>query len=132
MRTDWDIMRIELARTVDWRFALYQPNGTPAGLGPDDHVWFFLCEGEGGAPVLSVSSEAPLAGGSRVDILTRGTSGTTPAEVLVRFGQDDTRHLDWRRCYWGELVVDDYAETSPHPARKRAGAGLVVLLPSAT
>lgn len=127
----WEVFDVEAGETVDYRFKLYKSNGSPLAIDPTDVVRFKLARRSSDAtPLLDLSSANPTANKSSVTIESLGVDGTTPASVVVRFAQDDTRTFDFRITHHAELGVVDDSETAPADAYKRAGYGPINIKPS--
>ena len=128
---------IEVNRTAVYLFKLYKPNNKPAALASGDVVRFKLAATPDGDPVLDIDSVGALAGGSICTIVSLGTDNTDPAQITVRFAQDDTQLIVASEDdgglglepgeYFGEVGVVDHADDD---AFKRAGYGPVLLKPA--
>jgi hypothetical protein len=118
-------------RTCDELFKLYQANGKPAAIAANAVPRFKLAaKDDDPTPLLDIDSVTPLAGGSIITVISRGTINVDAAVVQVRFAQGDTAGLAPRDDYFGEIGVVDSAETNPANAFKRAGYGVVIIKPS--
>lgn len=131
---------IEDGRTCDYRFKLYKSDRSPLEIADDDVVRFKLSDdADSEDPTLEISSAAATGNGSVITIESVGDEDAgTPAEVLVRFAQDDTDGLAAnddgtirREDYFGELLLVDNSETDPADACKRIAYGPVTVLPAA-
>lgn len=116
-----------LGRYKELLVSIYEIDGDgvaqPIAIAADDVVRAKLSSGEGTGLALDVSSDATLAGGSTIEIVTLGSVGNpdpdddVPAQVKVIFDEDDTAPLadDWeatvqRKRYWLDLSLDDAAD----------------------
>lgn len=108
----------------------------PVAIAAGDVVRAKLAASEGGAPALDLSSDAVLAGGSTIEIVTLGSVGNpdpeddVPAQVKIIFDHDDTEDLadGWaasvmRKHYWLDLLLDDASDGH----RKPFGRGRVLV-----
>jgi hypothetical protein len=122
-----DPVVIEAARTCDYLFELYKADGTPQSLNVASVARFKLSlKANSSTPLLDIDSVGALTGGSIITVVSLG-SGSVPAQVQVRFHQNDTKALTPREDYFGELGIVDASDGNVF---KRAGFGLVALKPS--
>jgi hypothetical protein len=120
-----DPLAIEAGRTCDYLFKLYQEDGSPEVLDPNSKVRFKLSEkANSTTPLLDIDSIDALPGGSLITVVSLGTVDEQPAEVRVRFHQDDTVSIRPRADYFGEIGVVDAADGNVF---KRAGFGCVTI-----
>jgi hypothetical protein len=127
----WEEIDVEAGETVDYRFKLYKSNKSPLALDLTDVVRFKLARRSSDAtPLLDLSSANPTANKSSVTVESFGVDGITPASVIVRLAQADTKNFDFRVQHHGEIGVVDDSETAPDDAYKRAGYGPINIKPS--
>jgi hypothetical protein len=118
-----DPIEIEANRTCDYSFSLYKANGKPEALNINAKVRFKLSRApDSETPLLDIDSIAALDGGSIATVLDLGVADMTPAQVKVRFHQNDTKELKPGLNYFGELGIVDVADGGVF---KRAGFGSV-------
>jgi hypothetical protein len=92
--------------------SLYQEDGeTPLGIAADDNVRFKVWATDGGVPVIECQSVTP-GSGSFVEVVGIGSSGTTPATVVVKLLQADTALLTVGTQYYGELLLIDKSDSN--------------------
>ena len=121
-------------RTCDFTAKLYKQDKTAFGLAAGDVVRVKLWDypdGNATAPTLDLDSAAPSANNSSVTIDTIGSDGVTPAQVTIRFAQDDTTLLS-EQWYRVEISYVDDSETAPTDAIKVVAIGTVNVIGTAT
>jgi hypothetical protein len=98
-------------RTTRQVFDLYARDGaTPIQLQADDYVRFSA--GRGGddpSPILDLVNGSETDGGSGIDVITTG-DGTTPAQVAVIVGENETIHPG---TYSAQFDIVDESVASP-------------------
>lgn len=123
---DWGTIKVERRRTVDYTFTLYQIDAaTGITLAATDVVRFKVFTKDGDIALDIDSVAATTVGKSVVTIDSRDA----PAQVTVRFGQDDVTTLTAKQ-YLGEICVVDDSETAPVDAIKRVAHGRIAVLAS--
>jgi hypothetical protein len=125
----WDEFSVFAGRTDDHKFTLFKTDERAMAIDSGDVVRFKLAKKPGDDPLLDIDSLAASAAGSKVTKSVLGVENTTPAVVIVRFGQGDTVGLT-PGDYFGELGLVDVSETNPANAFKRIAYGKVTLKPS--
>lgn len=91
-------------RTSQQRLKLYTDEGEPATFEASDNFRLKVWAVGNATPVID-SDEADTT--SRVEVVTNGTPGTTPAEVVCHFHEDETDGLTAGGEYLFELLVWD-------------------------
>jgi hypothetical protein len=113
-----------LGRTTRQRFDLYEEDGsTQIVLDDTDYVRFKIGRGGGSTPSLDLVQGSVTSGGSGIDVLDRGTAGTTPAQVAVTMGENE--EMDPGTYDAEFLVVDDSVASPVTDPTVPAGKGIV-------
>ena len=104
-------LRLEAGRLEDLSFTLIDRNKNPLPIDPSDELYFDLSQVAGGPAVLGLSNTVALAGGSIIEITTRGDGTVTPklpCRGKIRLFGADTNDLDG--FYFGAFDLMDDSE----------------------